>query len=151
MLIGISRVGTIEVGGFITPTAAPTAPVTPAYVQAYGRVVREYQIDRKIIARKKIMENGVAVKQLQKRASEVLDYDFDFTELLSANTDTVDEASVTVSPSGLNLVTTSEYSTIVKQWISGGTVGQTYSVLCTMTSALGRIKVLELQLAIIGE
>jgi hypothetical protein len=149
MLIGISRVGAIEVGGLITPASTPVVPVTPAYVQAIGRRVIEYQVDRRIIARKK-MDTEPAVKKLQKRASDVLDYDFDYTEFLAKNTDSISSSTVASSPpGGINLTSKSNYSTIVKQWISGGTVGATYSVVCTMTSALGRIRSLELQLTIL--
>lgn len=93
------------------------------------------------------------VKEFTKRVSDNLDYDFDYTDFLGAVGDTISGSTaptIVASPSGLTLGTKSNTSTKVKQWISGGTQGQTYSVVCTMTSTGGRVRSLEMKLTISG-
>ena len=96
------------------------------------------------------MSATVTIKEFTKRASDVLDYDFDYTDFLDAVSDTVSSASITASPSGLTLGSKTNTTKKVKQWISGGDVGASYSVVCTMTSTGGRIRSLEAKITISG-
>lgn len=78
---------------------------------------------------------------------ENLDYDFDYSNAFPAG-DNVSVAAVTATPTGLTLGNKAYSGQTVKQWISGGTNGITYKVTCIATSDAGRIKELELNLAI---
>jgi hypothetical protein len=66
-----------------------------------------------------------------------LDYSVDWT-LWLASGDYISSVVWTV-PSGLTTVTTSNTNTLATIWLSGGTVGQSYSVQCKITTAGGRI------------
>ena len=90
----------------------------------------------------------VPTAERYKKASENLDYDFDFTELLGS--DILLSAVVSSVPSGLTLGVKMVTSTIVKQYVSGGVVGTIYTVTCQMTSVSGRVKGLDLLLTIIA-
>ena len=65
----------------------------------------------------------------------VTDYDFDWTDWLG--TDTIASHTVTV-PSGLTKDSDSEASGVVTFFVSGGTPGKKYDVVCTVTTAGGR-------------
>ena len=65
-----------------------------------------------------------------------LDYTVDFTAWLG--TDTIATASVTTPP-GLTEASESNTTTKVTVWLSGGTVGQSYTVTCRITTVAGRI------------
>ena len=65
-----------------------------------------------------------------------LDYGVDWATWLGADT----IASVTwVVPAGLTLVSQSNTTTVAYVWLSGGTAGTTYQVVCRVTTAGGRI------------
>lgn len=66
----------------------------------------------------------------------VLDYAFDWTDWLAAS-ETISTRTVTV-PVGLTLASDSELAGVVTAWISGGTVGTTYTVECKIVTNQGR-------------
>jgi len=90
----------------------------------------------------------ITTAERYKKSTEVLDYDFDYTEFLGA--DNIASSDITSTPSGLTLGTKSNTTKVQKQWISGGTIGVIYSVKCAMTSTGGRVKTLEVLLTIIA-
>ena len=65
----------------------------------------------------------------------VLDYEWDWAAWLGA--DTIASHTVTAS-AGLTVDSTEATDTAVTVWLSGGTVGQTYSVTCHVVTAAGR-------------
>lgn len=72
----------------------------------------------------------------QKDPNASLDYQWNWTDWLE--TDTISSHSVIV-PSPLVLVSSSHTATAVTAWISGGVVGRTYTVICRITTASGRV------------
>ena len=66
----------------------------------------------------------------------VLDYQWTFASWLPSG-DTIVSATVTAD-TGLTLDSTSNTTTTVTAWLSGGTVGEKYSVRCRITTAGGR-------------
>jgi hypothetical protein len=76
-----------------------------------------------------------------KEPDDVLDYDIDLSEFLPS-TDTISTVTPTSAPAGLTFgVTTINNTTkVVKQWISGGTDGDTYTVQIKITTSEGRTK-----------
>lgn len=85
---------------------------------------------------------------LTKQPSENLDYDFDFSNAFPAG-DNVASATVTATPTGLTLGTKSLSGQLVKQFISSGSTGNSYTVTCIATSAAGRIAELEFTLRVL--
>lgn len=71
-----------------------------------------------------------------KDPSAVLDWVFDFSDWLD-DTDTITAHDVT-APDGLTLDSSSATTTAVTAWLSGGTVGENYTVVCQITTADGR-------------
>ena len=65
----------------------------------------------------------------------VLDYEWDWAAWLG--TDTIASHTVTAA-TGLTVDTSEATTTAVTAWLSGGTVGQTYSVTCHVVTAAGR-------------
>jgi len=72
-----------------------------------------------------------------KDPSSILDYGFDWTDWLAG--DTITTSAWSVSPAGLTAVTNSKNGGVTTVWLSGGTVGQTYQVVNSVITALGRI------------
>lgn len=70
-----------------------------------------------------------------KDAQEELDYQVDFTSLLAG--DTIATVTWTV-PAGLTLESQSNTPTVATVWLSGGSDGISYTVVCTITTAGGR-------------
>jgi hypothetical protein len=81
-------------------------------------------------------------KRFRKQPGEKLDYDFDFSNWLP--TGVTIASSVVTADSGITLETKVETNAIVKQWISGGINGESYTVTCLMTSSTGHKKESEL-------
>ena len=80
------------------------------------------------------MANG----EYAKDPDAVLDYVWDWgTQGAWLGTDTIDSAVVTV-PDGLTLDDTIVTTTTVTAWLSGGTVGESYTVTCHIVTAGGR-------------
>lgn len=72
----------------------------------------------------------------QKDPNATLDYQWNYAEWL--DTDTIASHQIIV-PIGLTLVSSTHTSSAVTAWISGGTVGKTYAVVCRITTTAGRI------------
>jgi hypothetical protein len=70
-----------------------------------------------------------------KDPSDVLDYDWDFTEWLG--TDTIALYSFSVPP-GLINQSDSRSGGVTKVFLAGGSTGQTYTVSCQITTLTGR-------------
>jgi hypothetical protein len=70
-----------------------------------------------------------------KDPNDILDYSIDFADWLG--TDTLATVTWTV-PTGLTKGSQSNSSTVALVWLSGGTAGATYEVLCRITTAGGR-------------
>lgn len=66
----------------------------------------------------------------------VLDWAFEWSNWLAAS-ETISSATVTVD-AGLTKDTQSNTSTKVTVWLSGGTLGTTYKVVCRITTNQGR-------------
>ena len=67
----------------------------------------------------------------------VLDWKWDWSSWLQSG-ETISTKTVTIS-SGLALDSSSNSTTSVTAWISGGTTGQVYSASCRITTNQGRI------------
>lgn len=74
-----------------------------------------------------------------KQPVEVLDYDVDYTDWLTAG-DNVQSATVEVAPTGLTIDSIFINDPRVKVWVSGGLSGTTYKLTVTTTTADGRLK-----------
>jgi len=89
----------------------------------------------------------MAVTKKTKQPSEVLDYDFKYTDWLDSG-DEIESAEVTVA-TGITLDSYNIVSPgIVKVWLSGGTDGETYLITCVATTEGGREKEKEFKLKI---
>ena len=66
----------------------------------------------------------------------LLDYQFDWSDWLSADGDTITDHTVTVS-TGLTLENSTRSSTAVTAWISGGTIGAFRYVVLYNDTATG--------------
>ena len=73
--------------------------------------------------------------QFLKDPQSILDYQWNWASWLVA--DTISTATVTAS-SGLTVASSSNTTTTVTAWLSGGTIGQSYSVTCEIVTAGGR-------------
>jgi len=71
-----------------------------------------------------------------KDPQSTLDYSWDWAPWLG--TDTIATALVT-TPAGLTELSEATTTTKVTVWLSGGTVGQSYTVTCKITTVAGRI------------
>tara|TARA_R110002124_G_scaffold235155_1_gene400544 strand:- start:252 stop:524 length:273 start_codon:yes stop_codon:yes gene_type:complete len=80
--------------------------------------------------------------------ADVLDYGVDLTKWLVSG-DTVNQATVKVSPSGLNAVVTQENTSEPKVWLSGGVDDVEYQVTLTVITTGGRTKEFEFKLAVV--
>jgi len=78
----------------------------------------------------------MAQQYFTKDPNATLDYKIDWTTWLS--TDTISSAAWTV-PTGLTQVSVSNTTTAATIWLSGGTAGTVYEVVCRITTASGRI------------
>jgi hypothetical protein len=80
----------------------------------------------------------MAVATYIKDPDATLDYEIDWTDWL--NGDTISSMSYTAD-SGITVETAmcTETTTSSFLWVSGGTVGESYEVVCRVTTAAGRI------------
>ena len=67
----------------------------------------------------------------------VLDYAIDWTKWLDEVGDTI-ETSTWIVPTGLTKVTETNTSNLATVWLSGGTVGENYTVTNRITTVGGR-------------
>lgn len=71
-----------------------------------------------------------------KDPQSTLDYRFDWSAWLT--TDTITTVAWTV-PAGITQTAATNTTTTATIWLSGGTVGTRYTVVCRITTAAGRI------------
>ena len=79
-----------------------------------------------------------ALKKFIKDPNATLDYTFDWEDFLEDQSDTISSATFIV-PTGLTKTNESTTDTTATVWLSGGTVGTKYSVVCRITTVGGRI------------
>lgn len=71
-----------------------------------------------------------------KDPQELLDYAVDWTDWLGA--DTISDVSWTV-PTGITQNSTTNTTKTATIWLSGGTLGNVYRVVCRITTNAGRV------------
>jgi hypothetical protein len=71
-----------------------------------------------------------------KDPNATLDYNVDWTAWLG--TDTISAVAWTV-PAGITQSSVANTTKIATIWLSGGTAGQSYNIVCRVTTAAGRI------------
>ena len=71
-----------------------------------------------------------------KDPSSILDYGVDWVDWLGS--DTISTSSWGVTPAGLTAVSSNRVGAVTTVWLSGGTVGTTYSATNTIVTAAGR-------------
>ena len=74
--------------------------------------------------------------RFDKDPASVLDYQWDWSDWLPTD-DTIASATVTAD-AGLTVDSSSNTTTAVTAWLSGGTVGQTYAVTCQIVTTDAR-------------
>jgi hypothetical protein len=74
-------------------------------------------------------------REFRKDPDAVLDYAVDWSEWLDDDTITASEWTV---PDGITADSDSNTTTLATVWLSGGTLGQTYSLVNHITTAAGR-------------
>jgi hypothetical protein len=72
-----------------------------------------------------------------KDPDEVVDYDIDWSDQMTADSDTISTSTWTV-PTGITKDSSSNTTTRTKVWLSGGTTGETYTLLNRVVTAGGR-------------
>lgn len=82
-----------------------------------------------------------------KQPIDRLDYDFDAAAFLKGD-DLIESAVFSIEPVGLELDSTVVEPTYTKVWVKGGAVGNTYKVICTITTERGRVKQDEIRIRI---
>lgn len=81
--------------------------------------------------------DGVTIPTIIKDPDAILDYTIDWTYWLDAVTDTISTKTI-VTPTGITCTTSSISGKKVIMWLSGGTAGTTYQVVCRITTVGGR-------------
>lgn len=74
-----------------------------------------------------------------KQPVEVQDYDIDFTDYLTSQSDTASTHVVTAE-TGITVVSSNLTAGVVKVFVSGGIDGKQYKVSASITTAGGRVK-----------
>lgn len=77
--------------------------------------------------------------KFSKQPIEVQDYDIDFNEYLTSQSDTADSFVVTAD-TGITIQNTSLAAGVVKVYVSGGVDGEQYKVSATVTTTGGRVR-----------
>ncbi len=72
-----------------------------------------------------------------KDPNEIVDYDLSWEDEMTADTDTIASSTWTV-PAGITKDSSSNTTTRTKVWLSGGTTGETYTLLNRVVTAGGR-------------
>lgn len=75
-----------------------------------------------------------------KQPNDVLDYDLDYSEFLSAGDSLSNLSTAAVSPSGLTVHTPLVIGKTLKIWVQGGSAGVKYKVTVQAVTVLGRTK-----------
>jgi hypothetical protein len=79
-----------------------------------------------------------------KQPIEVQDYDISFVNWLLALADSAETVTGSAS-AGINLISTEiDPDGVVKVWVSGGTDGQSYTIVVVVTTLGGRVKQAEI-------
>ena len=89
----------------------------------------------------------MSIKTFTKQPAETLDYDFDFTDWLSERTDTL-LSSVILSDPGISVLSSTNFGSRVKVFLSGGLTGTKYKITCRMSTNGGRVKESEFFVAV---
>ena len=74
---------------------------------------------------------------ITKDPQAVLDYSWDWAAWLAAVSDTISSISI-AADTGLSVASSAFVGGVVTAWLSGGTAGTTYRVVCHITTAGGR-------------
>lgn len=74
-----------------------------------------------------------------KQPVEVQDYDIDFGEYLTSQSDTA-VSHTTAAESGVTIMSSNLVGSVVKVFVAGGTDGNQYKVSATVTTTGGRVK-----------
>lgn len=72
-----------------------------------------------------------------KDPDEVVDYDLSWADQMTADSDTISSSTWTV-PAGITKDSSSNTTTRTKVWLSGGTTGETYTLLNRVVTTGGR-------------
>ncbi len=75
--------------------------------------------------------------KFKKDPDAILDYTFDWTAWLAKKADSIASRTVTV-PAGITKDSDSFDANTVTVWLSGGTAGETYDILCEIITAGSR-------------
>ena len=75
--------------------------------------------------------------QRSKDPDDILDYDLSWEDQMTADTDTI-VTSTWIVPDGITMNSDMMTTLQTKIWLSGGTAGQTYTLLNRVTTAGGR-------------
>jgi len=85
---------------------------------------------------------------LQKRPVDELDYDVNFEKWLTEG-DVITSADAAVTPTGeLIIESVAIIDQVVKIWLTGGDLNETYTVLVTVATSGGRVKEVEFNLRV---
>lgn len=74
-----------------------------------------------------------------KQPREIVDFDIDYSTVLSGRTDTLSTKTVEVSPAGLTIVSSTITGNKIKVIVSLGTTGVTYKVTTLATTTAGLV------------
>jgi hypothetical protein len=86
------------------------------------------------------------LKTHTKQPADRLDYDFDYSQWLSANDEilsavfSVESLGEETPPAPMTLSGESVTPTYAKVWAVGGAAGEVYKITCTVTTTRGRVK-----------
>lgn len=85
-----------------------------------------------------------------KKPLEIEDYDIDWSQRLAAG-DAIISSNWVIqgSATSLVIVSTAATPTFTKAFLSGGTLGQTYVLICTVTTFLGDTLIAEVAISIL--
>lgn len=84
-----------------------------------------------------------------KQPGETLDYNFDLTAWLASKAgDTITSFTISADP-GITIVSSSKTGGVIKVFVSGGTDGVNYKITCTVSTAGGRVKQGEIEIAVV--
>lgn len=77
------------------------------------------------------------MSSIKKDPDAVVDFTFDWTAWLAAVSDSIDTIDVTV-PAGITKDSQTNDANTVTVWLSGGTAGESYDILCEIVTAGAR-------------
>lgn len=77
------------------------------------------------------------MRTVDKDPKAVLDYDFDWSKWLSAG-ESITGTPVFTVPVDLTVTSQTNTASVAKVWLSGGVLGETYTIECEITTDQGR-------------